>query len=263
MPKFAANLSMMFHEVGFLERFGRAAACGFRGVEFLFPYAFDAAAIRVKLEDSGLEQVLFNLPPGNWDAGERGIAALPGREEEFARTVEQALEYAEELDCRLLHVMAGVVPSDADRASCEEVYVRNLALAADRAAASGRTVLIEPINTRDIPGYFLNYQRDARRIIERVGADNLRLQLDLYHCQIMEGDLSMHIREYLPFIGHIQIAGVPGRHEPDIGEINYAWLFDLLDELGYTGWVGCEYRPAHETEAGLGWFARWRSADNG
>lgn len=258
MPKFAANLSMMFHEVGFLERFARAAACGFRGVEFLFPYAFDAAAIRVKLEESGLEQVLFNLPPGNWDAGERGLAALPGREEEFAKGLDLALEYAAELDCRLLHAMAGIVPADADRKACEDVYVRNLALAAKKASEDGRTVLIEPINTRDIPGYFLNYQRDARRILERVGADNLKLQLDLYHCQIMEGDLAMHIREYLPVVGHIQIAGVPERHEPDIGEVNYVYLFELLDTLGYDGWVGCEYRPAHATEDGLGWYARWR-----
>ncbi len=258
MPRFAANLSMMFHEVGFLERFAAAARAGFRGVEFLFPYAFDAAAIRSKLDAAGIQQVLFNLPPGDWEAGERGIGALPGREEEFARGIHRALDYAVELDCRLLHAMAGIPGEGVSPTEAEKVFVENLQRATAAAAEHGRTILVEPINTRDIPGYFLRYPRDARRIIDRVGADNLRLQLDLYHCQIMEGDLAMHIREYLPLIGHIQIAGVPERHEPDRGEVHYPYLFALLDDLGYEGWVGCEYRPAHGTEAGLGWFAPYR-----
>ncbi len=261
MPRFAANLSMMFHETGFLRRFEAAARCGFRGVEFLFPYAFDAAAIRARLDASDLRQVLFNFPPGDWEAGERGIAALPGREEEFAASIDQALLYAAELDCPRLHVMAGILPPDIDPQAAENVFVDNLRRAAERAAEDGRTLLIEPINRRDMPGYFLSYQADARRIIERVGADNLRLQLDLYHCQIMEGDLAMHIREYLPLIGHVQIAGVPERHEPDTGEVRYSYLFDLLDELGYAGWVGCEYRPAHATEAGLDWFRAFRGRE--
>jgi hydroxypyruvate isomerase len=259
MPRFAANLSMMFQEHAFLDRFAVAKAAGFEAVEFLFPYAFPANEIAARLRDNGLTQPLFNLPPGDWDRGERGFAALPGREAEFATALDNALDYATTLDCRQLHCMAGIPPAGVDRAACRATFVANLRRAAETAATRGITLLVEPINTRDIPGYFLNYQPDGRAIIEEVGAPNLRLQLDLYHCQIMEGDLAAHIREFLPVTGHVQIAGVPERHEPDVGELNYSYLFDLLDSLGYAGWVGCEYRPRGRTEDGLGWFAPYRS----
>lgn len=258
MPRFAANLSMMFNEVPFLERFGRAAQAGFAAVEFLFPYEHPPEAIADELRRHNLTQALFNLPPGDWGKGERGVASLPGREAEFREGVATALRYAEALGCERLHCMAGLLPQGADRAERERLYVTNLRHAAEACAGKGITLLVEPINTRDIPGFLLNYQRDGRRIIEAVGAPNLKLQLDLYHCQIMEGDLAMHIREFLPIAGHIQIAGVPGRHEPDVGEINYPYLFELLDEAGYQGWIGCEYRPKGRTEDGLGWFRPWR-----
>ncbi|MCS6877168.1 MAG: hydroxypyruvate isomerase [Geminicoccaceae bacterium] len=258
MPRFAANLSMMFTEVPFLERFGRAAAAGFEAVEFLFPYEFAPEAIATELSRHGLVQALFNLPPGDWGKGERGIAALLGREEEFRTGVEKALAYAAATGCTTLHCMAGVVADSADRSRHERAYVDNLRYAARRCARAGITLVIEPINTRDIPGYFLNYQAQARQIIEKVGEPNLKLQLDLYHCQIMEGDLARHIESYADIIAHVQIAGVPERHEPDVGEINYPYLFDVLDRVGYSGWVGCEYRPKGRTEDGLGWFAPYR-----
>ncbi len=258
MPRFAANLSMMFTDVPFLERFGRAAAAGFEAVEFLFPYEHPPEAIAVELDRHGLTQALFNLPPGDFAAGERGIASLPGREAEFREGVETALRYAAATRCRTLHCMAGLLPRGADRAEHEAVYVENLRHAARRCAEAGVTLVIEPINTRDIPGYFLNYQHQARGILERVGEPNLKLQLDLYHCQIMEGDLARHIREFADITAHVQIAGVPERHEPDLGEVNYPYLFAVLDEVGYGGWVGCEYRPKGRTEDGLGWFVPWR-----
>jgi len=258
MPRFAANLSMMFTDVPFLERFGRAAAAGFEAVEFLFPYDHPPEAIAAELDRHGLTQALFNLPPGDFAKGERGIACLPGREAEFREGVETALRYAAATRCRTLHCMAGLLPEGADRTRHEEVYVENLRHAARRCAGAGLTLVIEPINTRDIPGYLLNYQHQARRIIERVGEPNLKLQLDLYHCQIMEGDLARHIREFADITAHVQIAGVPERHEPDVSEVNYPYLFAVLDEVGYAGWVGCEYRPKGRTEDGLGWFAPWR-----
>jgi hydroxypyruvate isomerase len=245
----------MFQEHDFLDRFGAASRCGFRGVEYLFPYEWAPADIRRALDDSGVEQVLFNMAPGDWAGGERGMAALPGREADFAGTVTQAIDYARELGCTQLHAMAGIVHAGLDRDEAEKVYVANLRHAADEAARHGITVLIEPINTRDMPGYFLNTTTAARRILAAVSRPNLRLQLDLYHCQIMEGDLTEKIREHLEAVGHIQIAGNPGRHEPDVGEIHYPWLFDRLDRLGYDGWIGCEYRPRSSTLAGLGWAA--------
>jgi hydroxypyruvate isomerase len=257
MPKLAANLSMMFQEVPFLERFAVAAACGFTGVEYLFPYEFPADEITARLSQHGLTQALFNLPPGDWAKGERGTAALPGREDEFAAGLERALDYARATKCRRLHVMAGLWPEGRDRREGSATYVANLRRAAERAAAEGVTLVIEPINTRDMPGYFLNTSAEAMAVIEAVGRDNLKLQLDLYHCQIMEGDLAMHIRRLAGNYAHVQIAGVPERHEPDRGEVNYAYLLELLDEVGYDGWVGCEYRPAGETRAGLGWARRW------
>lgn len=258
MPRFAANLSTMFTEVPFLERFGRAAAAGFEAVEFLFPYEHPPEAIAAELERHGLVQALFNLPPGDFARGERGIASLPGREAEFQEGVETALRYARATGCKTLHAMAGLLPGDADRARHEEIYASNLRHAARRCAETGITLVIEPINTRDIPAYLLNYQAQARRIIERVGEPNLKLQLDLYHCQIMEGDLARHIEAYADITAHVQIAGVPERHEPDVGEINYPYLFEILDRVGCAGWVGCEYRPRGRTEDGLGWFRPWR-----
>ena len=257
MPKFAANLSFIFQEAGFLDRFAAAAACGFKAVEYLTPYDHPPEIIAQQLNRHGLQQALFNMPPGDWAAGERGIAALSGREPEFRDGVEQALVYAKATKCRLLHAMAGVLPAGHDRAEAEWGYLTSLRHAADRLAGEGITLVIEPINTRDIPGYFLNTTSQAMSIIERVGHPNLKLQLDLYHVQIMEGDLAHRIRALAGCYPHVQIAGNPGRHEPDIGEINYPYLFDLLDELGYSGWIGCEYRPKGETRAGLGWARRY------
>lgn len=260
MPRFAANLSMMFNEHEFLDRFEAAANAGFNGVEFLFPYDFKVTDIATRLKDHGLKQALFNMPPGDWEKGERGMAALPGREQEFSDGIKVALDYAEVLDSPCIHMMAGII-HDGDRelvpkAQAEAVYVENLTRAAELAASAGRTIIIEPINNRDIPGYFINYQADGIRYLDQCGADNVGLQFDLYHCQIMEGDIAMHLRELLPRIRHMQIAGVPERHEPDLGEVNYPYLFNEMDRLGYDGWVGCEYRPAAGTVDGLGWLQR-------
>ncbi|MBO0739774.1 MAG: hydroxypyruvate isomerase family protein [Alphaproteobacteria bacterium] len=257
MPKFAANLSFIFQEVGFLDRFAAAAACGFKAVEYLSAYEYPPEAVAEELSRHRLVQALFNMPPGDWAAGERGTAALPGREQEFRDGLEKALVYAKATQCRLVHAMAGLWPADRDRAEAEDVYVANLRHAAERLAREDIIVVIEPINNRDIPGYFLNTTSQAMSVIERVGHPNLRLQLDLYHVQIMEGDLARRVRELAGHYPHVQIAGNPGRHEPDIGEINYRFLFDLLDEIGYSGWVGCEYRPQTQTRAGLGWARRY------
>jgi hydroxypyruvate isomerase len=254
MPKFAANLTMMFNEVAFPERFAAAAKAGFKAVEFLFPYDHAPKDVAQWLKENNLENALFNLPPGNWAAGERGMAALPGREEEFRASVGRALEYAQALGTQRVHVMAGLVPEGADRNRCREVYIENLRYASREAAKHGRMVLIEPINTRDIPGYFLNTQADGHAIREAVGESNLKVQMDFYHAQIVEGDLATTFKKYFDGIGHIQVAGVPSRHEPDDGEVNYRYLFRLLDEMGYDGWVGCEYRPRGRTEDGLGWL---------
>jgi 2-dehydrotetronate isomerase len=257
MPKFAANLSMMYQEFAFPDRFAAAAQDGFRGVEFLFPYGFSAQDLSLLLQDNGLTQVLFNCPPGNWEEGERGIASLPGREDEFCRSIEQALAYADVLGNKIVHAMAGLIKPEQDRARHRAVYLSNLAYAARQAASHGVTVMIEPINQRDMPGFFLSTQDDAHAICAEVGAANLKVQFDLYHCQITEGDLAMRMRQHIASIGHMQIAGVPQRHEPDCGEVHYPYLFDLMDELGYTGWVGCEYKPRAGTSAGLGWLQPW------
>jgi 2-dehydrotetronate isomerase len=265
MPRFAANLSMLYNEHDFLDRFDAAAKDGFQAVEYLFPYAFAASDLAQRLTDHGLQQVLFNAPPGDWDKGERGLACLPGREAEFRSGFASALDYAQALDCPRIHVMAGLAPAGVDRATLQATYEANLAWAAEQAAGAGRNVLIEPINTRDIPGFFLNRQDEAHRVVAAVGAANLKVQMDLYHCQIVEGDVAMKIRQYLPtgHVGHFQIAGVPMRHEPDLGELNHPYLFDVIDEVsaacGWQGWVGCEYRPARGTQAsatsgGLGWL---------
>jgi len=253
MPKLAANLSMMFNEVPFPERFTAAARAGFKGVEFLFPYDHAPGDLAEALRTNGLRQVLFNLPPGDWEAGERGLGALPGREAESRAGLERALPYVQALDCRTVHMMAGIPPEGADPMACRQTLAANLNAAAEFFAPHGVTVLLEPINSRDIPGYFLNHQGQAVALIEAVGAANAGLQMDFYHCQIVDGDLASHLRANFAHIRHIQIAGVPERHEPDRGEVNYPYLFDLMDELGYEGWVGCEYRPAGDTLAGLGW----------
>ena len=257
MPRFAANLSMMYNERPFLDRFAPASEDGFRGVEFLFPYDFPADEIAARLKAYGLTQALFNAPPGDWAKGERGIASIPGREDEFKRSVAKALEYTQRLGNKRLHVMAGLIAPEEDRARHRATYVQNLAWAAKEAAALGTIVVIEPINTRDIPGFFLNRQDEAHAVCAEVGATNLKVQMDLYHCQIVEGDLAMKIRKYLAGVGHIQVAGVPERHEPDVGEVNYPYLFDLIDHLGYDGWIGCEYRPRAGTSDGLGWAKDW------
>jgi len=253
VPRFAANLSFLFQEAPFLERFALAAACGFRGVECLFPYDHPVEELHRRLKASGLRQVLLNAPPGDWDGGERGLAALPGREADCEEAVSAALRYAEALDCPRIHLMAGVAPAGADGQACRATYVANLRRACARAAEAGREITIEPINGRDMPGYLLQRQAEARRVIDAVGMPNLRLQFDLYHCQIMEGDLARTLEGQIDLVGHVQIAGVPDRHEPDEGEVNYTYLFALLDRLGYDGWVGCEYRPRGDTRAGLSW----------
>jgi len=258
MPRFAANISMMYNEHPFLDRFAEASEDGFKGVEFLFPYAFPAADIKACLTEHGLALALFNMPPGNWEGGERGLASIPGREEEFARSIDTALEYAHVLGNNRLHAMAGLIKPDQDRARHRATYVKNIALAAERARPHGITIVLEPINTRDIPGFFLNRQDEAHAVCAEIGAPNLKVQMDFYHCQIVEGDLAMKFRKYVANIGHIQIAGVPERHEPDLGEVNYPYLYNLIDELGYDGWIGCEYRPRAGTTAGLGWFEAYR-----
>ncbi|MBC7455960.1 MAG: hydroxypyruvate isomerase [Massilia sp.] len=253
MPKFAANLSLMFAELGFLERFGAARANGFEAVEFLFPYAFDARDIAERLAATGLQLVLHNLPAGDWAAGERGIACHPDRVAEFKDGVALALAYAGKFKVRQLHCLAGLMPADVSPATAHATYVANLRYAAARLGAHGMRLLIEPINTFDMPGYFLSGSAQAAGIIAECGAGNLFMQYDMYHMQRMEGALAATIRARLPLIKHFQLADVPGRHEPGTGAIDFPQLFRLLDELGYDGWIGCEYHPLGETVAGLGW----------
>ncbi len=264
MPQFAANLTLMYTELPFLQRFAAAAADGFAAVEYLFPYAYPAAELAARLQGNGLQQVLFNAPPAGmdlaamataWDAGERGTAALLGRQAEFRAGVRQALEYAQALACPRIHVMSGVVPVGAAHEALTAQCIDNLRWAAEAAAQHGCEVLIEPINPRDMPGYFLQRQDQAHALLDAVQAPNLKVLMDLYHCQIAEGDVASKLRRYLPSgrIAHIQIAGVPERHEPNLGELHYPYLFEVLDAAGYSGWVGCEYRPAAGTSAGLGW----------
>ena len=257
MPRLCANLSMMFNEMPFLDRFAAARAAGFSGVEFLFPYEFPAAELARRLSDNGLTQALFNMPPGNWAGGERGTASLPGRQHDFREGVKRALDYAGALDCRLVHCMAGIVPAGVAHDTAAAVYAANLAWAGELAVAAGVRLAIEPINHRDMPGFFLNTQAQGAAIVEAIGRDRIGLQFDVYHCQISEGDVTKRMERHLPVIAHMQIADVPARNEPGTGEIGWEYVFRRMDELGYAGWVGCEYRPAGDTVAGLGWRTRY------
>jgi hydroxypyruvate isomerase len=255
MPRFAANLTMLFNELPFLDRFEAAAKAGFTGVEYLFPYDFPASELAARLKSNGLTQVLHNLPAGDWGKGERGIAILPDRVEEFRSGVERAIAYAKELGCGQVNCLAGIAPAGAERAALEATFVANLAYAAPRFKAAGIKLLIEAINPIDIPGFFLNTTRQALDIIARTGSDNVFIQYDIYHMQITEGDLARTMERHLAMIPHVQLADNPGRHEPGTGEINYPFLFAHLDRIGYTGWIGCEYKPKTTTSEGLGWLA--------
>ena len=272
MPRFAANLSMMYPDLPFLDRFEAAAKDGFKAVEYLFPYAFPAQELAARLQANGLQQVLFNAPPGGtdtdsfakaWETGSRGTASVPGREAEFRTGFAQALVYAEALNCPRIHAMVGLRAEGANAEAADATLVSNLQWAALEAAKAGRDVLVEPINTRSVPGFHLNRQDHAHRIVQAVGAPNVKVQMDLFHCQIVEGDLSAKIAQYLPTgrVGHFQIADVPARNEPGTGELNWANIFKTIDDVskacGWDGWIGCEYNPADATAGGtsrgLGW----------
>ncbi|MBV9783845.1 MAG: hydroxypyruvate isomerase family protein [Acidisphaera sp.] len=257
MPRFCANLSMMFNEVAFLDRFDQAARAGFRAVEYLFPYDFPAGDIKARLDACGLEQVLFNAPPGNWAGGERGLACLPGRTTEFRDSIRRALDYAAALGCRMVHVMAGIAPAGISPVTLGSLYAANLAWAGEQASAAGVRLVIEPINHRDMPGFFLNTMAQGAAVVEAIGVDRLGLQFDIYHCQVTEGDITKRMEALLPVIAHMQIADVPARNEPGTGEINWEYVFPRIDALGYHGWIGCEYRPAGDTVAGLAWRQRY------
>ncbi|MBS3651819.1 hydroxypyruvate isomerase [Pseudaminobacter sp. 19-2017] len=254
MPRFSANLTMLFQEYGFLDRFDAAARAGFMAVEYVSPYEHPPEIVAERLKRNGLTQALFNMPAGDWAAGERGIAILPDRVEEFRKSVDTTIAYARALGCERVNCLAGLAPEGLDRETMESVLVENLRYAAQRLADAGVKLLIEPINPRDIPGFFVNTSRHALAIMDKVGSDNLYLQYDIYHMQVMEGDLARTIEQNLGRIAHIQIADNPGRHEPGTGEISYPFLFGHLDRIGYDGWVGAEYRPLAGTEAGLGWL---------
>lgn len=280
MPRFAANLSMLYAEHAFLDRFEAAASDGFEGVECLFPYAWDPAQLRACLRGNGLQQVLFNAPPGGadedaiaraWDLGDRGLGCVPDREAEFRAGFAFALRYALALECPRVHVMAGLLPAGVTPHEARATYIANLRWAARQARPQGLRLMVEPINPRDMPGYFLNRQDQAHALLADIGEDNVQVQMDLYHCQVVEGDVATKIRQYLPtgHIGHFQVAGVPARHEPDLGELHGAYLFEVIDEVaaacGWDGWVGAEYRPARgagpgATRAGLGWLRKAQAA---
>lgn len=258
MPRFAANISTMFTEHALVDRVKAAADAGFEAVECQFPYEVPAVAMKSALEAAGIPLILINTPPGDFGAGERGLAALPGREADFRQAIATALDYAEAVGCRKIHVMAGVLPDGISREKGFALFARNLSHTVSE--ADGRPIdmlLIEPINTRDIPGYLMNKPEEARGLIERIGGPLLMLQYDFYHTQIMRGDVAKGLEEFWPLIGHVQFAGVPERQEPDIGELNCSYLFDCLDRLGYEGWVGAEYIPAGKTEDGLSWAASY------
>lgn len=253
MPKLCANLTMLWNELDFLDRFEAAARAGFKGVEYLFPYAYDKAALADKLATHGLTQVLHNLPAGDWAGGERGIACLPGREGEFQDGVGKAIEYAQALGCRQLNVLAGITPAGVDAERVRETFVSNIRFAADQLEAAGIKLLIEAINTYDIPGFYVHGTQQTLDLIAASGSDNIFVQYDIYHMQRMEGELAATMQKHLARIAHLQLADNPGRNEPGTGEINYPFLFGFLERIGYQGWIGCEYKPATTTDAGLGW----------
>jgi hydroxypyruvate isomerase len=258
VPKFSANLSMLYTEWPFLERFARAAEDGFRAVEYVSPYEYPAEEVAGVLRENGLTQALFNLPVGDWAAGDRGLAARPERIDEFRQSVPKAIDYAHALGCDRLNCLAGIVPPGADRVTAEETFVGNLAFAAPRFAEAGIKLLIEPINQRDMPGFFLSTTAQAERVLELVGSQNLYIQYDFYHMQVTRGDLIPGFKRLQERIAHVQIAGTPGRHEPGTGEINYGYVLSELDRLGYDDWVGCEYIPANGTREGLSWIEAYR-----
>ena len=260
MPHFAANLTMMFTEHPFLDRFEAAAKAGFTAVEFLFPYDHPAEEVGRRLRDNGLTQALFNLPPGNWDAGEKGFASLPDRFNEMRNSIHAAVPYIKATEVRRLHLMAGICDRSNERAV--DAFRRSVDWAAHFLGDYGIDVVIEPINARDVPGYFLNDFEFAHDLVREMRIPNLGLQFDIYHCQIIHGDVTMRLRRMLPTIGHIQIASIPSRNEPDGEELNYPFLFDELDRLGYDNYVGCEYRPRGRTEDGLGWFKPYAGANS-
>jgi hydroxypyruvate isomerase len=257
MPRFAANLSFLFQEEPFLDRFAAAADQGFEAVEFTFPYEHAPAAVAAAMKAAGLQVVLFNTPAGDWAGGERGLTALPGRRQEFRAAMDRAFEFAAALNCPRIHVVAGLEQSGSDRRVLEACYMDNLAWAAEQASGAGLMLMIEPINRRDVPGFFLHDFDYAEKVLTEIGAPNLRLQFDIYHAQIIHGDLSKRLERQMPWIGHIQIANPPDRREPGGGEIDYGFIFDRLESLGYDGWIGCEYRPAGATAASLDWARRY------
>ncbi len=257
MMRFCANLTMMFQEVPFLERFAAAAHAGFAGVEYVGAYDYPLSEVASRLRDAGVQQVLMNMPAGDWQAGDRGIAALAHRRDEFQRSIDVALEWAKELGCTRLHCMSGIVPLGSARQDCLTIYCENLALAAERLGPEGITLLVEPINPFDIPGYLINTTGEAMAVIAATGADNVKLQFDVYHAQRMEGDLARLFTRLLPHIAHVQIADNPGRHEPGSGEIAYAFLLRHMAQSGYQGWTGCEYIPLRSTLEGLHWMKMW------
>jgi hydroxypyruvate isomerase len=257
MPRFSANLSQLYTNLQFLDRFDAAAADGFTGVEYRGPYEFSASLVGERLRANGLTQVLFNLPAGNWDKGERGIACLPGRENEFRQGLEKAILYADVLGCSQLNCLAGLMPSEMPYDVLENTLVANLKYACGRLAGTGITLLIEPLNRRDLPSCMLSGSASAERVLAMVDATGLRLQYDFYHMQITQGDVLYNFARLQPLIGHVQVAGNPGRHEPNIGELNFDYIFAELDRLRYGGWVGCEYLPLADTSEGLGWLRKW------
>jgi len=256
MPRFAANLSTMFTEYPFEERFAHAARAGFPAVEFLFPYEYEPEKLTALLKENNLVQVLFNMPPGDWAKGERGMAALPGREAEFAANVDIAVRYAKALNCPRVHAMAGIILAGLDKAEAERTYKGNIKLAAAKLAEHGLELCLEAINQRSMPGYFLNTIGRTAAYIKEIGAPNVKVQFDYFHVQMQEGCVSLKFKEFFDLIGHCQLAGAPERHEPDTGELNYSYLFAQADALGYKGHIGCEYNPAKGTAEGLGWLAK-------
>lgn len=259
MPKFAANLTMMFTELEFLDRFEAAANAGFEAVEYLFPYTYDKAELAAKLKEYDLKQVLFNAPPGNWASGDRGLAAKPALVTEFQASVSHALDYAEALSCPRIHVMAGNAPVNTETTNC---FVDNIGYAADLASERGVEILIEPINARQMPDYFLGCVNQAGDVLKRVNNPAAGLMFDFYHAQIIHGDVTVLMRSVIESIRHVQIASVPERHEPNVGELAYKYVLDELDRAGYQGWVGCEYTPAADTVGGLSWLSEYTKGES-